>query len=255
MNDTTFTDIDEFLQKVYETSALDNHFVLRSLLSEYDNLLCKVSKLLLRAQVLWSTRQTKPSKFTLRGMPAMIKDGFVAISKPGDDNSFYNAISLALFGTSDYSILVRASVIIVVNKFFSRITQLMLAMDISSLKCIAFSSKVRITNGLHPDEFSSTILCPTLVSAAINAPILVISAFNRQILNLFPTELDEQELMMHKLISYGFDGIKMFLGSKEMELYEPITLASKNGMQYFCMMRKPGVFYFLPSVQTSTTLF
>lgn len=246
-----FVAVDRFLQEVCEWNALDNLDCLESMISIHADVLLKVSKLLFNKQVLWTSTMTASSEKTVKRVPELIKNTHAAIPTPGDGSCFFNSVSFTLFGSFDYSDVIRAGAIIIVKKYYSRVKDLMTMMGVESLKSIAISVKVRERIGLRLVDSFNTRLCPVLVSAATNAPVVVIEAFSRDTLNMFPTDLGYQERKLVELVRGGFTGIMMYSASEKIQLHEPITMLYEDGNHYTCLMRKNDSNYGLDTAHAS----
>lgn len=256
-NEILFNAVDRFLQDVYDWDALDNLDTLNSMMSIHGYVFLKVSKLLFNRGILCAADQAANPTEALKKVPQVLRKAFVAISTEGDGSCFFDAVSLALFGSLDFSDVIRAGAIISARKHFPKVKQLMSNMGISSLKSLAIPVKVRKQNDLGFGESFNTSLCPILVSASINAPVVIISQFNRSMLNLLPNYPDAQDLQLREMISNGFKGIRMFAASNKMEHFEHLTLLFENGDHYTCLAKNEMESDYIPpyAFSAATTLY
>lgn len=232
-----FDAVDRFIQDVYEWNALDNFDTLDSMMSVHGYVFLKVSQLLFNRKILAASEQASMMAMPMKKVPQVLIDTFVALHTEGDGSCFFNSISLALFGSPDFTDVIRAGAIISVRKHFARVEQLKFNMAIPTLKSLAISVNVRKRNGLKFEDSFNTLLCPVLVSAAINSPVVIIRQFNRTILNLFHS-LDNQDVKLKEMITNGFQGIMMFAASCKIETSDHLTLLFENGNHFSCLAKK-----------------
>ena len=97
------------------------------------------------------------------------------VKTPGDGSCFYNAVSFILFGTFDYSDIIRVANICALHSYWNRVQSYLQEMAIDSILSLSISNKVAHQLNLPMTESFCSDACPLLLSAALGRPLVIIS--------------------------------------------------------------------------------